>query len=90
MKRSRGRSCFWAGCPKAVRPSMLCCRDPWYRLPKAVRDRIWAAYRPGQEEDGVLSPAYVEALREVRAFVARAEGRAEDAAAIDSQGRLFQ
>ena len=41
----------------------------WYRLPQAIRNRIWAAYRPGQEDD--LSPArrYIEAARAAQDWI---------------------
>jgi hypothetical protein len=38
-------------------------------LPKRLRDRIWATYRPGQERDKRPSPEYMEAFAESTAFI---------------------
>lgn len=37
------------------------CKRHWMRLPKAIRDAIWAAYRPGQEIDKQPSADYMAA-----------------------------
>lgn len=87
MKRTR--FCYWPHCPEKVQPSILCCREHWYKLPKELRDRIWAAYRPGQESDGLLSREYVIALQDVRKFAAAADGREIKHDPIEQQGRMF-
>ncbi|MGH8572085.1 MAG: hypothetical protein ACREX8_05860, partial [Gammaproteobacteria bacterium] len=46
-----GHTCHWPGCGKPVPPAMWGCREHWFRLPKLLRDEIWATYRPGQEID---------------------------------------
>jgi hypothetical protein len=48
------------------------CRAHWYRLPAAIRSRIWDTYRPGQTI-ATASPEYLEALRDALAFAAGAE-----------------
>lgn len=58
--------CHWPGCPKEVPPSMWGCKPHWFKLPKPMRDRIWATYRPGQEITKTPSTAYLEAAQEVR------------------------
>jgi hypothetical protein len=40
------------------------CRKHWFMLPKAIRDRIWATYEPGQETSGSQSDEYWEAYKE--------------------------
>lgn len=35
------------------------CKSHWFRLPKVIRDRIWATYRPGQEISKTPSKAYL-------------------------------
>lgn len=60
--------CHWPGCGKPVSPRLWGCREHWFRLPKLIRDRIWSAYRPGQEIDKDPSPEYLEAARQARAF----------------------
>lgn len=55
--------CHWPGCPELVKPAFWGCKRHWYLLPKPIRDRIWAAYRPGQEIDKNPSSAYIQAFR---------------------------
>ena len=64
------RPCYWSGCGVNVPASMLMCKRHWFMLPKALRDRIWATYVPGQEDRMDQSDEYMEALGLVRAFVA--------------------
>lgn len=42
------------------------CRPHWYTLPVALRDRIWSAYRPGQEIDKNPSKRYIAVAREAQ------------------------
>ena len=62
-------TCHWPGCPKEVPPAMWGCKPHWFALPKHLRDRIWATYRPGQEITKTPSPAYLEAAREIQAWI---------------------
>ena len=43
----------------------------WYALPKRLRDKIWATYRPGQEITKTPSVEYLAAAREVQDWIAR-------------------
>lgn len=61
------------------------CAAHWFRLPKRLRDRIWATYRPGQEITKTPSADYLEAAREVREWV-QANSEAKDLS--ESQRRL--
>lgn len=45
------------------------CREHWYKLPQGLRNKIWAAYQPGQEVNGTPSRRYVEVAREVQAWI---------------------
>lgn len=72
--------CHWPGCERAVKPAMWGCKTHWYKLPPAIRRRIWQAYRPGQEITKTPSPEYLAAVREARAWIAAHDGR---------QGRLL-
>jgi hypothetical protein len=65
-----GHTCHWPGCDRQVPPAMLMCRAHWFRLPKALRDGIWRAYRPGQENDKSPSPAWLDAWRAVKDWIA--------------------
>lgn len=62
-------TCHWPGCDKAVPPAMWGCKAHWFRLPKTLRDRIWATYRAGQEITKTPSTAYVEAAQAVQQWI---------------------
>lgn len=68
--QTRNHECHWPGCTKQVPPAMWGCKAHWFKLPQALRNKIWAAYRPGQETDQRPSHAYLEAAREVQAWIA--------------------
>lgn len=46
------------------------CRSHWFRLPKWIRDSIWRAYVPGQEERLDPSEAYLHAARAAQDWIA--------------------
>lgn len=58
-----GHHCHWPGCRKAVPAAMWSCKTHWFALPERLRKPIWAAYRPGQEDDKNPSPEYLAATR---------------------------
>ncbi len=51
--------CPLAGCAEKIDPSRLMCRRHWYRVPKRLRDQVWATWRSGH---GALSAAHQEAV----------------------------
>lgn len=61
--------CHWPGCDKPVPPAMWGCKGHWFTLPKALRDRIWATYRRGQEITKTPSPAYMKVALEVQEWI---------------------
>jgi hypothetical protein len=61
--------CHWIGCENEVPPRMWGCKEHWFRLPKVLRDLIWATYRPGQEITKNPSPEYIAAAQKVRAWI---------------------
>lgn len=63
--------CHWPGCKAQVKPAVWGCKKHWFMLPKPLRDRIWAAYRPGQEQTKTPSRAYVEVAQEAQAWIAQ-------------------
>lgn len=67
----RRHHCHWPGCNKQVPPAMWGCKGHWFALPKHLRDRIWKAYRPGQEQDQRPSADYVTVAREAQAWIAK-------------------
>jgi hypothetical protein len=52
---------------------MFMCRKHWYSLPKVMRDKIWALYRPGQERTKDPSPEYIAAAQECIEWLAKKE-----------------
>jgi hypothetical protein len=52
--------CAVSGCAEQIDPSRLMCRGHWYRVPRELRDLVWATWRSG---DGALSPEHLEAVR---------------------------
>jgi hypothetical protein len=59
------------------------CRTHWYRLPAALRERIWATYRRGQTL-ATASPEYLDALDDALDYARRAA--AEDDQRGDEPG----
>lgn len=70
QRQSREHACHWPGCTRQVPPALWGCRQHWFTLPTYIRDRIWKAYRPGQEIDGAPSQAYVDAARAAEKWIA--------------------
>lgn len=66
--QTRGHTCHWPGCQVQVPPAMWGCKPHWFRLPKALRDQVWAAYRPGQEVDGRPSRDYLAIAHKVQVW----------------------
>ena len=65
----RAHTCHWPGCEREVPPKMWGCRRHWYMLPKRLRDKIWAAYVPGQEITKTPSAEYVKVAREAQRWI---------------------
>lgn len=69
-KQTRSHTCHWPGCEKQVPPAMWGCKAHWFTLPKRLRDKVWAVYRPGQEAGLVpVSNAYLAAANEVQKWI---------------------
>jgi hypothetical protein len=45
------------------------CKLHWFKLPKRLRDRIWATYEIGQEVDMTPSDEYLAVAREVQDWI---------------------
>jgi hypothetical protein len=45
------------------------CEPHWFKLPKRLRDRIWATYEIGQEVSMTPSDGYLDAAREVQDWI---------------------
>lgn len=68
--QTRNHECHWPGCDRQVPPAMWGCSQHWFKLPKALRNKVWRAYRPGQEVTMTPSAAYIEVAKEVQAWIA--------------------
>lgn len=64
-------TCHWPGCPREVPPKMWGCTQHWFKLPKMLRDLIWATYVPGQEISKTPSAAYLDAAHKVQDWIAQ-------------------
>ena len=73
--QTRPHTCHWPGCAKQVPPAMWGCKPHWFALPLALRNKVWAAYRPGQEATMTPSDAYLAVADEVDRWI-REHGRA--------------
>jgi hypothetical protein len=61
--RSLGREiigCPVPGCPATINRSRLMCRADWYKVPRAVRNQVWATWRSGA---GALSPEHCRTVQ---------------------------
>lgn len=67
--QTREHHCHWPGCTKSVPPAMWGCYPHWMKLPRALRDKIWAAYRIGQETTMSPSREYLAVAREVQQWI---------------------
>lgn len=68
--QDRNHTCHWPGCGKQVPPAMWGCKAHWFKLPRHIRNRIWAAYSPGQEIRMDPSAEYLEAAQEAQDWIA--------------------
>jgi hypothetical protein len=64
-----GHHCHWPGCGKACPPACWGCYFHWMKLPRYLRDKVWSAFRPGQEVSKTPSAEYVAVAREVRQWI---------------------
>lgn len=71
--QTREHYCHWPDCQRQVPPAMWGCTEHWKRLPKHLKRRIWATYRPGQENDLNPSQAYIEAAQAVQFWIVENE-----------------
>lgn len=67
--QTRDHHCHWPGCEKQVPPAMWGCKPHWFRLPLALRNKIWASYQPGQEITGHPSRQYVAVAKEAQEWI---------------------
>jgi hypothetical protein len=68
-KQTRLHHCHWPGCPTHVPPAKWGCMKHWMMLPKYLRDKVWATFRPGQETNWTPSREYVAVAKEVQIWI---------------------
>ena len=85
---SEAHTCHWPGCQRHVPPKLWGCAPHWFTLPKDLRDRIWAAYIPGQEVTKTPSNEYLAVAHEAHEF-ARNHLPAKRPAPASPQAALF-
>lgn len=88
MSGSRPHVCHALGCEVAVPPKMHMCRSHWAAVPKPLQRRLWAAYRPGQENRIDPTPEYLRAVAACVRAVAEAECHPHDE--IDFEVGLYE
>jgi hypothetical protein len=67
--QTRRHTCHWPGCDKQVPPAMWGCKPHWFKLPKHLRDHIWATYEIGQEVSMTPSDDYLDAALAVQVWI---------------------
>ena len=73
--RRDANHCHARGCSVHVPPEMLMCKPHWFKVPRAIRNAVWLAYRPGQCDDMRPSREWHVAADAAIGFVARREGK---------------
>ncbi len=58
--------CHWPTCKTEVPPAMWGCKKHWFKLPKRLRNRVWATYKPGQEITKTPSQDYLNVIHDVQ------------------------
>lgn len=69
QKQTRNHTCHWPGCQQQVPPAMWGCKQHWFKLPKSLRNKIWATYKPGQEITMTPSEDYLKVALEVQEWI---------------------
>lgn len=67
--QTRNHHCHYPGCEKQCPPAMWGCKAHWFALPAALRAKVWATYRPGQEITLTPSAEYLKVANEVQAWI---------------------
>jgi hypothetical protein len=57
------------GCKGQCPPAMWGCYPCWQKLPQRLKNKIWAAYVPGQEKTFTPSEEYLKVAKEVQGWI---------------------
>ncbi len=68
-RMTRLHHCHWPGCQVKVTPAKWGCMKHWMKLPKYLRDKVWAAYQIRQEDTQTPSREYIAVAREVQLWI---------------------
>jgi hypothetical protein len=68
--------CHWPGCKRTVPPSKWGCITHWFTLPKELRDKLWRAYVPGQENTKTPSREYMAVATEIQEWIKKHKAKA--------------
>jgi hypothetical protein len=55
--------------------AMWGCKTHWFKLPQALRNRVWATYVPGQEITKTPSAEYLAVAHDVQAWITQRESQ---------------
>jgi hypothetical protein len=64
------------------------CKPHWFKLPKALRDRIWETYEIGQEVSMTPSDEYLAVAHEVQAWIEEHYGSGASSLHADGGERI--
>lgn len=79
--------CHALRCVASVPPRLHMCRAHWSSVPRRLQRALWAAYRPGQEDDKDPSAEYLRAAAACIRAVAEKEHHPADE--IDAECELY-
>lgn len=64
---TRGHDCHWpGGCDVETAAAQFCCYKHWRMIPRYLQQKVWAAYRIGQEVDKNPTREYMAVMREIK------------------------
>ena len=73
-KNTRDHECHATGCTTKVKPAYFMCPKHWRLVPRALQLKVWAHYRPGQEEGAAsVTREYLSVTDEAIRVVAEKE-----------------
>lgn len=64
-----GHDCHWpGGCHVQTAAAQFCCTKHWRMIPRPLQQKVWRAYRIGQEISKTPTREYMEVMREIKAW----------------------
>jgi hypothetical protein len=89
IARMRRVTCPVLGCPRRTTADRAMCTQHWRRVPRKLRDQVWAAWRArmANRRDSILIGVHVRALRAAIDAVDAKEAAERTAAALAEAAR---